>query len=167
MIAVLWLLNFRDQNSQSRSASPRNCELVMFLFTFRPNRNMIKQIKMAMYSYRSAARGDILQTRRLPLCPELSCPLSRPWPCPLRPAYAVGAQGAHQTYEQFCWPLKFTPFPPFHLPHWLTASSSVDKILWKASTHWHSHTDCISTHIYFKLSDLLDWDNAHIIVHLY
>ena len=79
----------------------------------------------------------------------------------------MGAQGAHQTYEQFCWPLKFTPFPPFHLPHWLTASSSVDKILWKASTHWHSHTDCISTHIYFKLSHLLDLPSAQITLHFY
>ena len=59
------------------------------------------------------------------------------------------------------------PLPPFHLPHWLPASwsSVMDKILWKASTHWHIHSDC--THIYLKLSDLIYLPSAQIKVDLF
>ena len=122
---------------------------------------------MPMYSgYESAAR--VISCRQdVCLCAR-NCQLPSEQTMAVSPRTCVGSRGPRGSSD--VWGVLLTPqntpFPPFHPAHWLPAScSTLDKILWKASTHWHSHSDCISPRIYLKLFHLLAPGNEQIAVH--
>ena len=123
----------------------------------RPRIDMIKiKFQMPMYSYQSAAR--VISCRRDVCLDARNC---RSKTMAASPRTCVGSWRPRgldrQTYDPFCWPFK----TPFHPPHWPTARSSVEKILRKASTHWHSHSDCIlSDQNYSEFFDWQDLSNA-------
>ena len=124
---------------------------------------------MPMYSgYESAAR--VISCRQdVCLCAR-NCQLPSEQTMAVSPRTCVGSRGPRGSSD--VWGVLLTPqntpFPPFHPAHWLPAScSTLDKILWKASTHWHSHSDCISPRIYLKLFHLLAPGNEQIAVHFF